>query len=475
MISPIQTLDEESLPKEARSLLNEGRFSEAKAALLARAAAEPEKAGALADRVALIDRVALDYAKDAEAIAAEIRTSIPDLRQEELERWTAEGALEARLVDGGLRYFNRAVVNLYRLSAEARARKAACTGNAEPEAAPPDPGEPGAAFDMDRHMRRVLDAAKASGPGYVERVDMRFELGLTATPRAVPAGATLRCWLPFPREGGQHSRVQLKRSFPSVAAIAPSDAPHRCLYLEAPCAGPGRETLIGAAWDFDSSAYAPLVDPSRVEAYAPDSEAVRGFLDARDPHLALSPALRSLAAEIVGAETNPYRKARRLFGWMNDRVTYTAAPEYSTIPAISEYCLGRRRGDCGIQALLFIALCRASGVPARWQSGWTVAPGKVNLHDWARFYVEPYGWLPADPSRGLRDSSDPELRWFYFGNIDAYRMVVNDDYGRPLLPAKGYLRSETVDFQRGELEWDEGNLYFDEWDYDATVSYGRVE
>lgn len=463
------------MPAEALAALSEGRLSEAKDILAARARAEPAMARAYADRAALIDRVALDYSKDAEAIALEIRKSLPDLRPEELERWTAEGALEARLVDGRLRYYDRAVVNLFRLSAEARARKAAALGQAEAEAAAPDPGDPGSAFDMDRHMRRVLDAAKAGGPGYVERLGVRFEYELSATPRAVPVGETLRCWLPFPRTGGQHTRVELEKSRPVQALVAPPEAPHRSLYLELPCRGPGTATEASVAYRFDTAAYAPLVDPVRIAPYDPDSEAVRGYLGARGPHVDLSPALRSLAAEIVGAETNPWLKARRIFAWINDRVTYTAAPEYSTIPAISEYCLSRRRGDCGIQALLFIALCRASGVPARWQSGWTIAPGRLNMHDWARFYVEPYGWLPADPSRGLRDSSDPEVRWFYFGNIDAYRMVVNDDYGMPLSPAKEHLRSETVDFQRGEVEWRGGNLYYDEWDYDCRVEYGPAE
>jgi len=33
------------------------------------------------------------------------------------------------------------------------------------------------------------------------------------------------------------------------------------------------------------------------------------------------------------------------------------------------------------------------------------------------------------------------------------------------------MRSETVDFQRGELEWKGGNLYFDKWDYKMEVGY----
>lgn len=50
-------------------------------------------------------------------------------------------------------------------------------------------------------------------------------------------------------------------------------------------------------------------------------------------------------------------------------------------------------------------------------------------------------------------------------------MIVNSDYGMPLVPEKKYPRSETVDFQRGEVEWEGGNLYFPKWDYHMDIEY----
>jgi hypothetical protein len=88
------------------------------------------------------------------------------------------------------------------------------------------------------------------------------------------------------------------------------------------------------------------------------------------------------------------------------------------------------------------------------------------MHDWTEVYIEPWGWLPCDPSYGLQKSDDPKVREFYIGHQDCYRMIVNTDYGCPLVPPKQSLRSEPADFQRGEVEIDGRNLYFDEWDYD---------
>ena len=48
-------------------------------------------------------------------------------------------------------------------------------------------------------------------------------------------------------------------------------------------------------------------------------------------------------------------------------------------------------------------------------------------------------------------------------------MIVNLDYARALDPAKTGFRSEPTDFQRGEIEIDGHNLYFNEWSYDFQV------
>ncbi len=96
------------------------------------------------------------------------------------------------------------------------------------------------------------------------------------------------------------------------------------------------------------------------------------------------------------------------------------------------------------------------------------------MHDWAEFYVEPWGWLPADMSYGLQPSDDPAVREFYIGHLDAYRMIVNLDYGCPLVPPARSLRSEPADFQRGEVELDDRNLYFDEWEYDIKFEFEPV-
>jgi hypothetical protein len=49
-------------------------------------------------------------------------------------------------------------------------------------------------------------------------------------------------------------------------------------------------------------------------------------------------------------------------------------------------------------------------------------------------------------------------------------MVANRALGSTFDPPKTFWRSDPVDNQRGELEWDGGNLYFDDWEYDVKIS-----
>ena len=196
------------------------------------------------------------------------------------------------------------------------------------------------------------------------------------------------------------------------------------------------------------------------------------------PHVVFTAEIRALSQQIAGDETNPYLKAKKFYNWIAENIKYSYAIEYSTIRNISEYCRSHGYGDCGQEALLFITLCRVNGIPARWQSGWNTFPGAKSIHDWSEIYLAPYGWLPVDPYMGtyamqyattLKPEQQRDIRDFYFGGLDQYRITANSDHNQMLNPPKQSLRSDNVDFQRGELEWGPHNIYFDQFSYELTV------
>ncbi|MBM2845370.1 MAG: TGc protein, partial [Bacteroidetes bacterium] len=215
--------------------------------------------------------------------------------------------------------------------------------------------------------------------------------------------------------------------------------------------------------------------PSKVERYRPNDEEAH---TREGPHVVFTERMRELSQEIAGNESNPLLKARKFYEWISGRIKYSYAIEYSTIRNIGEYCATKMYGDCGQEALLFITLCRLNGIPARWQSGWFTFPGGKTIHDWTEIYVRPWGWIPVDPYMGifamqylnsLTDKQKREVRDFYFGGLDQYRMSANSDHSQTLDPPKQSFRSDNVDFQRGELEYNGKNIYFNKYDYELLV------
>jgi transglutaminase-like putative cysteine protease len=189
------------------------------------------------------------------------------------------------------------------------------------------------------------------------------------------------------------------------------------------------------------------------------------------PHICFTDNVKRLADSITQGDDNPASIVRKIYFWFKESIPWAGALEYSTIPNIPEYVIKYRRGDCGMQTFLFISMLRYKGVPVRWQSGWMMPPDNQNLHDWSEVYYEGTGWVPADVSYDLQKSDNEEVKNYYLSGVDSYRLIVNNGIEGPLHPQKKYLRSEPYDFQRGEVEWKGGNLYFDKWDYNMKIEY----
>lgn len=300
-------------------------------------------------------------------------------------------------------------------------------------------------------------------------VRMKLTYAIVVDANAVPEGKIIRCWMPFPREGNDRQKnIKLLSSDPEKAQIAPGNNLQRTVYLEKK-AEKDQPTTFRIELEVETSAQYFNLDTEEIKPYNTESAVFKDNTCELAPQIVFTPKIRQLASRILAGETNPLKKVQKIYNWINDSVRWASALEYSIIPDIPGYVLDTHHGDCGMQTLLFMTLVRSQGIPAKWQSGWMLHPGNVNLHDWCEVYFEGVGWVPVDQSFGLQDSPDLKIRNFYRSGIDSYRLIVNDDYGQKLFPEKKYPRSEPYDFQRGELEWEGGNLYFDQWNWHMDV------
>lgn len=452
---------------QASQLELQGRFKQA-AALLTQALAGKSLPVSQRKQIEFelerLVRIRKDFPYTKEELFGNLKKAVRDLTRAEFEQWITEGRFDVRVIDGKQRFMGSSVSNLFFRHAELNARRL-----------PPR--------DTTKHDRTVLDtviaiqqAAREEGMPYVLPKHFRMKMTVTAQAGAAPAGEIIRAWLPVPRHYPFQTDFELRSASPAVKQLNSRDSRIRAAYLERP-ARKGKPTEFKIEYEYTAHGVWFEVKPEDVRACDANDPTVKPWL-AEAPHIVFTPEMQVLSQQIAGFEINPYLKAKRFHEWIADNIKYSYSIEYSTIRNISDYCRAHGYGDCGQEALLFMTLCRLNGIPARWQSGWSTFAGAKTIHDWCEIFVAPYGWMPVDPYMGiwamryattLTRQQRRTVRDFYFGGLDQYRMAANGDHCQELDPPQQSLRSDTVDFQRGELEWGNRNIYFDRysWKLDA--------
>ncbi|MDR2358486.1 MAG: transglutaminase-like domain-containing protein [Prevotellaceae bacterium] len=409
-------------------------------------------------------RIALEFDQTKDDVMNYIKKYYPNVTDEMLSQWESEKSLEALTIDGERKYFAEAAPNLFRINRDAAARKR----EINPPAATVDKKEE----TLKKHLPEVIATASKAQRPLTAPVRMKVSYRVTLKPDAVPAGEVVRCWLPWLREDvRRQTNVQLLAVNDSNYIISPPQYAHRTLYMEK-TARQGEPLTFAYEFSYRSAAEWFGLETKTLAPYDTNSELYKTCTAERPPHIVFSDSIKAISARIVGDETNPYRKMKKIFTWIDETFPWAGAVDYSTIDNIPAYVLENRHGDCGQVTLLFMTLARYNGIPARWQSGFMMHPNRTNLHDWSEFYIEGIGWIPMDESFGVNlFSEDNDVKYFYTNGIDAYRWIVNSDYSQPLFPAKIFPRSDLIDFQRGELEWKGGNLFYDQWDWKFDVTY----
>ena len=103
------------------------------------------------------------------------------------------------------------------------------------------------------------------------------------------------------------------------------------------------------------------IDPEKVEPYDEASPEYRRYTRS-EPWLEVTDGIRAQAREIVGDEVNPYLKAHMIFDWVVYNTRYEF-PDMESRGAARTFA--RRSGDCAGFSVVFCAMCRAEGIPAR--------------------------------------------------------------------------------------------------------------
>lgn len=390
----------------------------------------------------IINELEKQYEYSYEDALKMLNEKIKDFKDEELIKLKDEGFADWIFVYGKVKFQNRFFENIIKTCPEIAERLI----------------DKNASEDRSANVKLLNDTIEEMETKGNKAYFIHMRASVKVKKESEKLGKTIKVHIPVPVQCMQTKNIKILNTVPYADFISDGNYPQRTAYFEKALE---ENDEFSVEYSYENHVKYTKLEPEKVSSEQPDF-----YTSDLAPHIMLTPYIKELLKEIIGSETNPLIKARRIYDFITTKVMYSFVREYLAIENIPEYATLNLKGDCGIQALLFITLCRCAKIPARWQSGLYVTPYTIGSHDWAQFYIAPYGWLFADCSfGGSAYRSGCKKRWdFYFGNLDPFRMPANSEFQYDFEPNKKFLRADPYDSQNAECEYEDSRLDSNDFD-----------
>jgi hypothetical protein len=144
-----------------------------------------------------------------------------------------------------------------------------------------------------------------------------------------------------------------------------------------------------------------------------------------------------LAAKVTGGKNTPLEKARAIYDYVFDNMSYDKSGTGWGRGDVL-YACDAKKGNCTDFHSLFIAMARSQGIPARFEIGFPLPADKTSgeiagYHCWADFFEPEHGWVPVDISEAWKHQ---EKRDYFFGAHDDNRFEFTMGRDLKLNPAQ---------------------------------------
>ena len=160
-----------------------------------------------------------------------------------------------------------------------------------------------------------------------------------------------------------------------------------------------------------------------------------GYLESSDKIESDHREIVSKAKKLTADLEDDLDKAEAIYSFVISHMEYDLNSPHRNKGALA--ALRNSSGVCEDYAALFVALCRASDIPARQVNGYTDPRGTGEIwdlddgqalslsgyrHSWAEFYMDDIGWVPADPTFDMHSRDD----FKYFGSFSGSSHMVQN-------------------------------------------------
>lgn len=260
-------------------------------------------------------------------------------------------------------------------------------------------------------------------------------------------GKIVRLWVPYAQSDEfqtiENEKVELDSAHAKQEITEDANG-NKILYVEWDAEATERKLT----YSFDATRKETVRPGLAENGDAPD-EAVSKYLEPSST-LPIGGEVKALADQITEGKTTNVEKARAIYDWVianMERDNGVVGCGLGNVPEL----LNTLKGKCTDINSVFVALCRASGIPAREffgvrMSGDSEADMTGGQHCWAQFYLQGTGWVGADPADVLKavlvnewEKESPEAKErqeYFWGNMDALRVTLSTGRDLTLEPAQ---------------------------------------
>ncbi|VVB73808.1 Carboxypeptidase regulatory-like domain protein [uncultured archaeon] len=165
--------------------------------------------------------------------------------------------------------------------------------------------------------------------------------------------------------------------------------------------------------------------------------------------------------------------AEAMFVWLKNNTEYYHGPESGAYTKSAIEVLHSREGDCDELSSLYVSLCRAVGIPARFVRGYAMEEGSTDYtsHQWAEFYDGE--WVPVEVATTGNTTRENGVTRGISGNI-THLVDTRFGYRGPgyvqIFVDDGTSESVNIDYGSGGKYYDRPSVTSD-YSYYDIVSY----